>query len=83
METLWYVLLIDFMLKQQLNDKYRHHTFYTELRVAPEDHAVLMTESVGWNPNERKKMTQVMFETFDTPLFYSATQVISGISSLR
>jgi actin-related protein len=59
-------------------EKIWHHIFYNELRVAPEDHPALLTESVFYTAAEREKVTQILFETFDCPLFESAPAPLLG-----
>ena len=47
-------------------------TFYNELKVAPEEHPVLPTDSMSY----RERMTQTRFETFNVPAMYLAAQTV-------
>lgn len=61
-----------------------NHIFSNELRVDPEEHTVLLTDS-PFNPKQnRSKMTEVMFEQFRVPKLYVCQQsVLSMYASGR
>ena len=57
------------------------HAFTNELRVAPEEHNVLLTEA-PLNPKDNKReMAEIMFETFNVPGLYISIQAVLSLYS--
>jgi len=60
------------------------HALYTELRIASEEHPILLTESPFNSPASREKTTLIMFETFNVPaLCLAVSSVLPLIASGR
>ncbi|XP_026637124.1 actin-like [Microtus ochrogaster] len=55
-------------------EKIWHHSFYQVLRVAPEEHPLMITEPPLNSTDVKCRMTQILFETFNVPALYVANQ---------
>lgn len=60
-------------------EKVWHETFYTELKIDPQEQPVLLTEAPLNPKKNREKMIEVFFETFKVPAFYVFTQAVLAL----
>jgi len=60
-------------------EKIWYHAFYHELRVAPEEYSVLLTETHLSPKTNKEKMAQIMFETFNALEMYVAVQAVLSL----
>ncbi|XP_045915964.1 uncharacterized protein LOC123977384 [Micropterus dolomieu] len=59
-------------------EKIWHHTFQ-QLCVDPEDHPVLLTEAAMSPLENRQRMVEIMFESFNVPFTYVAMQAVLAL----
>ncbi|XP_070787913.1 actin-like protein 9 [Pituophis catenifer annectens] len=55
------------------------HLFYHELKVAPEDHALLMSDPPLCPTTNREKLVEVVFESLNSPGMYVAYQSVLSV----
>lgn len=58
-----------------------HYIFHNKLHVDPTSHPVLLTDDPLNTKENREKMTQIMFETFDVPSLYIAKRPVLSLYS--
>ena len=51
-----------------------HYCWYTELKVAPEDHPLVVADGIVGPKANREKLTQIAFEHFNVPAFHTTIQ---------
>jgi len=60
-------------------EKIWHHTLFSELRVSPEEHPIMLTET-SLNPKpDREKVAEIMFETFNVPYLFLHLQAVLAL----
>ncbi|KAG8522560.1 7-dehydrocholesterol reductase, partial [Galemys pyrenaicus] len=62
-------------------EKVWHHAFYQVLRVAPEQHPLMMTEPPLTAMLDKEKASQILFETFQVPALFLGNQGVLSLFS--
>lgn len=64
------------------NDNKWPKIIFNELRVAPEEHPVLLAESPFNTHNDRAKMAKILFQTYNVPAMYVESAPVLALSAL-
>ncbi|KRY18012.1 Actin-related protein 3 [Trichinella patagoniensis] len=64
-----------------LMERFLEHSIFKYLRIEPEDHNFLMTESPLNTPENREYLAEVMFESFNVPGLYIAVQAFLAVAA--
>jgi len=62
-------------------ERFWQQCIFNYLRCDPEDHYFLLTESPLTAPENREYMGEIMFETFNVPGLYIATQAVLALAA--
>uniref|UniRef100_A0A9L0RM56 Actin epsilon 1 n=1 Tax=Equus caballus TaxID=9796 RepID=A0A9L0RM56_HORSE len=62
-------------------EKIWHHSFYQVLRIAPEQHPLMVTEPPLNSMSVKDRMSQILFESFNVPALYLANQGVLSLYS--
>ena len=57
-------------------EKLLFHTYYNELRIAPEEHTVLVADTPFAPAASRERLVQLLFETFNAPAVYVVSKPV-------
>jgi len=60
-------------------EKVWHHTFYNELKVDPQEHPVMITDSPMNSPEDKEKCTEIFFDNLNVPSFYVASSAVLAL----
>lgn len=60
-------------------EKVWHHTFYNELKVDPQEHPVMITDSPLNSFENKEKCTDVFFENLNVPSFFIASSAVLSL----
>lgn len=56
-----------------------HHAFYNELKIAPDEHPVLLSEAPLTPARSKERVMELMFEEFTVPSYYSGIGAALGL----